>query len=109
LPRWDNCAFLVPNPHTLNPFACIQRSWAIAREAAGLPEVRIRDFRHFSASNLVSSVRSVCGCAGILGHSQLKTSQRPTEISRIYHLELGYENMVGKLQKLGAKVRKVRA
>ena len=32
-----------------------------------------------------------------------------TEILRIYHLERGYENMVEKLQKLGAKVRKVRA
>ena len=31
-----------------------------------------------------------------------------TEISRIYHLERGYEDMVGKLQALGAKVRKVK-
>ena len=29
-----------------------------------------------------------------------------TEISRIYHLERGYEDMVGKLQALGAKVHK---
>jgi UDP-N-acetylglucosamine 1-carboxyvinyltransferase len=32
-----------------------------------------------------------------------------TEISRIYHLERGYENMVEKLQCLGARIRKVRA
>jgi UDP-N-acetylglucosamine 1-carboxyvinyltransferase len=32
-----------------------------------------------------------------------------TEVSRIYHLERGYEDMVGKLQGLGAKVHKVRA
>ena len=31
-----------------------------------------------------------------------------TEISRIYHLERGYENMVEKLQRLGARVRKAR-
>ena len=31
-----------------------------------------------------------------------------TEISRIYHLERGYENMVGKLQALGARVRKAK-
>jgi UDP-N-acetylglucosamine 1-carboxyvinyltransferase len=31
-----------------------------------------------------------------------------TEISRIYHLERGYEDMVGKLQALGAKVSKER-
>ena len=29
-----------------------------------------------------------------------------TEISRIYHLERGYENMVEKLQALGARVSK---
>ena len=31
----------------------------------------------------------------------------PTEISRVYHLERGYENMVGKLQGLGADIRVV--
>jgi len=31
-----------------------------------------------------------------------------TEISRIYHLERGYENMVEKLQGLGARIRKVK-
>jgi UDP-N-acetylglucosamine 1-carboxyvinyltransferase len=31
-----------------------------------------------------------------------------TEVSRIYHLERGYEDMVGKLQKLGAVVKKVK-
>ena len=31
-----------------------------------------------------------------------------TEISRIYHLERGYENMAGKMQKLGADVQKVK-
>ena len=33
-------------------------------------------------------------------------AQGPTEISRIYHLERGYEDMVGKLEGLGARVRK---
>jgi len=31
-----------------------------------------------------------------------------TRISRIYHLERGYENMVEKLQRLGARVQKIR-
>ncbi len=33
-------------------------------------------------------------------------AQGTTEISRIYHLERGYEDMVGKLKALGARVRK---
>ena len=32
-----------------------------------------------------------------------------TEISRIYHLERGYESMAAKLQALGARIRKVSA
>ncbi|MCI5227880.1 MAG: UDP-N-acetylglucosamine 1-carboxyvinyltransferase, partial [Candidatus Electrothrix sp. AX2] len=30
-----------------------------------------------------------------------------TEITRIYHLERGYENMVEKLSQVGAKIRQV--
>ena len=29
-----------------------------------------------------------------------------TEVSRIYHLDRGYENLVAKLQNLGAKIRR---
>jgi UDP-N-acetylglucosamine 1-carboxyvinyltransferase len=36
-------------------------------------------------------------------------AQGTTEISRIYHLERGYENMVEKLRKLGAAIQKVKA
>ena len=36
------------------------------------------------------------------------TARGRTEISRIYHLERGYENMAGKLRGLGARVEIVR-
>ena len=39
--------------------------------------------------------------AGLAAHGK-------TEISRIYHLERGYANMVDKLQKLGAVIRIVK-
>ncbi|MDH3328729.1 MAG: UDP-N-acetylglucosamine 1-carboxyvinyltransferase [Desulfobulbaceae bacterium] len=35
-------------------------------------------------------------------------AQGTTEISRLYHLERGYENMVAKLQNLGAEITRVR-
>jgi integrase len=82
LPRWDNCPFVVPNPHTLKPYASIQRSWDIARKAAGLPDVRCHDIRHTHASNLVNSGRSIYEVAKILGHSQLKTTQRYAHLSQ---------------------------
>jgi UDP-N-acetylglucosamine 1-carboxyvinyltransferase len=31
-----------------------------------------------------------------------------TEVSRIYHLERGYEDMMGKLKRLGANIKKVK-
>lgn len=76
LPRWEGCPYLVPNPKTLKPYGSIQRSWDIARKAAGLPEVRMHDLRHSMASNMVNSGRSIYEVAKVLGHSQLKTAQR---------------------------------
>ena len=35
-------------------------------------------------------------------------AQGITEISRIYHLDRGYEDMAGKLQALGARVSRAR-
>jgi UDP-N-acetylglucosamine 1-carboxyvinyltransferase len=34
-------------------------------------------------------------------------AQGCTEISRIYHLERGYENMAAKLQELGARIHRI--
>jgi UDP-N-acetylglucosamine 1-carboxyvinyltransferase len=61
-----------------------------------------------------------CGMNGLSGAPVMATDLRAssslviaglaasgrTEISRIYHLERGYENLVDKLTKLGAKVWK---
>ena len=33
-------------------------------------------------------------------------AQGETEVSRVYHLDRGYENLVGKLKSLGAKIRR---
>ena len=82
LPRWDGCHFLLPNPKTMKPYGSIQRSWDIARKAAGLPEVRMHDLRHSMASNMVNSGRSIYEVAKVLGHSQLKTTQRYAHLSQ---------------------------
>lgn len=81
LPRWEDCPYVVPNPDTKLPFVMIQRSWDNARKAAGLPDVRIHDLRHSMASNMVNSGRSIYEVAKVLGHSQLKTSQRYAHLS----------------------------
>ena len=82
LPRWEGCPYVVPNPDTKLPFVQIQRAWDNARKAAGLPDVRMHDLRHSMASNMVNSGRSIYEVATVLGHSQLKTSQRYAHLSQ---------------------------
>jgi integrase len=82
LPRWEGCPYLVPNPKTLKPYNQIHFSWNKARIAAGLPDVRMHDLRHSMASNMVNSGRSLYEVAKVLGHSQLKTTQRYAHLSQ---------------------------
>lgn len=82
LPKWKNCPYVVPNPKSLQPYSSVFRTWNTARKNAGLPDVRMHDLRHSMASNLVNSGRSLLEVAKILGHSQLKTSQRYAHLSQ---------------------------
>ena len=82
LPRFEGCPYVVPNPKTLKPYVSIFCSWNTARKAAGLPEVRMHDLRHSMASNMVNSGRSIYEVAKVLGHTQLKTSQRYSHLSQ---------------------------
>ncbi|MFH1020477.1 MAG: tyrosine-type recombinase/integrase [Pseudomonadota bacterium] len=70
------------NPDTLKPYVQIHRSWDNARKAAGLPDARMYDLRHSTASNMVNSWRSLHEVATVLGHSQLKTTQRYAHLSQ---------------------------
>ena len=82
LPRWPGCPYLVPNPKTRVPYVSVFSSWNTARKHAGLPEVRMHDLRHSMASNMVNSGRSIYEVAKVLGHTQLKTSQRYSHLSQ---------------------------
>lgn len=76
MPRVDGCPWVFANPETLEPFADIFFPWNKARQAAGLPEVRIHDLRHSFASFLVNAGRSLYEVQKLLGHSQVRTTQR---------------------------------
>jgi integrase len=82
VPRFDGCPYVVPNPKTRKPYVSIFASWNTARKAAGLPEVRMHDLRHSMASNMVNSGRSIYEVAKVLGHTQLKTSQRYSHLNQ---------------------------
>ena len=57
-------------------------SWDTARIQAGLADVPIHDLRHSFASYLVNAGRSLYEVQKILGHTQIKTTQRYAHLSQ---------------------------
>ena len=81
LPRWAGCSYVVPNPKTRKPYVSFFIAWDSARKKAGLPDVRIHDLRHSFASFLINGGQSIYTVMKLLGHSQLKTTQRYSHLS----------------------------
>lgn len=71
-----------PNPVTGKPYSSIYYTWDHARKLAGLPELRIHDLRHSFASFLINAGRSIYEVQKILGHTQIKTTQRYSHLSQ---------------------------
>jgi integrase len=76
VPQVAGCSYTFANPKTRLPYASIFRSWDNARKRAGLAEVRIHDLRHSFASLLINQGRSLYEVQRLLGHTQVKTTQR---------------------------------
>lgn len=81
LPRWDRCPYVIPNPSTMRPYGNLHYNWDRVRRAAGMPELRMHDLRHSFASNLVNAGRSIYEVGRLLGHAQVKTTQRYAHLS----------------------------
>ncbi len=76
VPRIEGCEYAFANPRTKKPFVSIFHGWDTARKRAGLEDVRIHDLRHSFASFLINAGRGIYEVANLLGHTQLKTTQR---------------------------------
>jgi len=76
------CEWLVPNPKTGKPFVSIFAAWNTARTLAGLSDVRIHDLRHSFASLLINQGRTLYEVQHLLGHTQVKTTQRYAHLSQ---------------------------
>lgn len=68
--------YVFANPKTGRPYVSFFCSWKSARERAGLSDIRIHDLRHTFASYLINGGRSLYEVQKILGHTQIKTTQR---------------------------------
>ena len=82
VPHDDDCPWVFANPKTRKPYTSFFCSWDTARKQAGLADVRIHDLRHSFASFLVNAGRSLYEVQKILGHTQVKTTQRYAHLSQ---------------------------
>ena len=78
----DDCVWVFASPKSRMPYVSIFCSWDTARKRAGLADVRIHDLRHSFASFLVNAGRSLYEVQKILGHTQVKTTQRYAHLSQ---------------------------
>lgn len=76
VPRVADCAFVFANPETLRPYVTIHKAWDAVRTAAGLSDVRLHDLRHSFASFLINGGRTIYEVQHLLGHTQVKTTER---------------------------------
>lgn len=78
----EACPYVFPNPKTLKPFTSFFYSWHTARCKAGLPDLRIHDLRHTFASTLVNQGVPLYEVQKLLGHSQIRTTERYAHLSQ---------------------------
>lgn len=82
MPRNLKTEHVFANPQTNQPYVSIFSAWNTARKNAGLADVRMHDLRHSFASLLVNSGRTLYEVQHILGHTQVKTTQRYAHLSQ---------------------------
>lgn len=82
VPSIPGCEWVFANPATRKPYVSIFYAWDTARSRANLSDVRIHDLRHSFASLLINSGRTLYEVQHILGHTQVKTTQRYAHLSQ---------------------------
>jgi integrase len=82
IPRHEESEWIFTNPKTNKPYTRFYKSWDRARRIANLADVRIHDLRHSFASFLVNSGRSIYEVQKILGHSDVRVTQRYAHLSQ---------------------------
>jgi integrase len=74
--------YIFGNPKTGKAYVHIWYAWNTARKKAGLPDVRMHDLRHTFASLLINNGRSIYEVQKLLGHTQIKTTQRYAHLTQ---------------------------
>jgi site-specific recombinase XerD len=79
--NFEQTEYVFANPRTGLPFEQIYYSWNTARKKAGLEGLRMHDLRHSFASAMVNSGMTLYDVKEILGHANIKTTQRYAHLS----------------------------
>jgi integrase len=82
LAKYRTSEFVFPASSGKSHFQGIKRVWLAVRAMAGLEDVRLHDLRHSFASIGVSSGDSLPIIGALLGHSNARTTERYTHLSR---------------------------
>lgn len=77
----NNSKYPFPSPKTGLPQLDFYKAWNKARIKANLKDVRLHDLRHSFASALVNRGRSLYQVQTLLGHSNIKMTQRYAHLS----------------------------
>ena len=75
LPPVDGCPFVFYNPKTRDRWADCWKPWKQAREAAALPELRVKDLRRHYAIGLAEDGAVMHDIQQVLGHSSVATTE----------------------------------
>jgi integrase len=76
IPHDEGNEYIFPSPYSGHPFASLHYPWDRIRRRAGLTDLRLHDLRHSFASFLVNQGVSLYVVQGLLGHTQVRMTQR---------------------------------
>ena len=80
--RLNGNPYVFPAPKTGRPSTSLYSPWHRIRCRAGLPDVRLHDLRHSFASFLINKGVSLYVVQDLLGHTQIKTTQRYAHLTQ---------------------------
>ena len=94
--RSDLCPLVCPSSEGTSIYRNLARRWLDIRREAGLSDVRIHDLRHSWASDAINAGIPLEVIQWVLGHSQIKTTQR--------YAHLQVEKIAADLERVGAAI-----
>lgn len=98
LPKYEKSPYLFTSVKTMTKFVSFKKSWQTARQAAGMPELRLHDCRHSAASLWINSGVDLYTVGNLLGHRDYRSTTIYAHVSSdtmLAAVEAGAEKLKG--------------